>query len=445
MTNAFDQRICIIGGGPAGISAGHYLEQAGYHNYTILEADDRVGGKTYSPHPRGKSIEMGSIMGVPSYDTMDELDQAAGVDHIGPGGLDKYDYRRPDGRLYHPIGGANMWKGIRILFQLKKFEHILQTRYPGYDVNGHRTLYPDLALPFRDFLAMHGLSALEFLYQLPFTSFGYGYFDVVPAAYVLKYLDIPTARSFAAADLWTWQDGTQSVFVALNETLEHPARLNSPVTAVRRLDDVVEVTTPEGTSAYDTLIVTSPLDRFVDYADADGDETAYFSRILHNDYITHAVMLRNPPDRSAFVPGNMVPGRLGHIMVFYNRYPGERDQPIVTYALRNYPGRPTLSVPETRRRVLGDLESWGLSVKDVIDEQDWYYFPHLSSKDYAAGWYQKVEAMQGRRHTYYAGEVMSFGDMDETTHYSKDLVARFFGPSAAETPGAPQARETSSS
>ena len=37
-------RICIVGGGPAGLSAGMYLEQKGYENYTILERLDRVGG-----------------------------------------------------------------------------------------------------------------------------------------------------------------------------------------------------------------------------------------------------------------------------------------------------------------------------------------------------------------------------------------------------------------
>ena len=38
----------------------------------------------------------------------------------------------------------------------------------------------------------------------------------------------------------------------------------------------------------------------------------------------------------------------------------------------------------------------------------------------------KVEAMQGKYDTYYAGEVMSFGDMDETAEYSRELVERFF-------------------
>ena len=35
-------RICIVGGGPAGLSAGMYLEKKGYSNYTILERSDRV-------------------------------------------------------------------------------------------------------------------------------------------------------------------------------------------------------------------------------------------------------------------------------------------------------------------------------------------------------------------------------------------------------------------
>ena len=34
--------------------------------------------------------------------------------------------------------------------------------------------------------------------------------------------------------------------------------------------------------------------------------------------------------------------------------------------------------------------------------------------------------MQGENNTFYAGEVMSFGDMDETIEYSRDLVERFF-------------------
>jgi len=63
---------------------------------------------------------------------------------------------------------------------------------------------------------------------------------------------------------------------------------------------------------------------------------------------------------------------------------------------------------------------------EVKYEKSWYYFPHVFAEDYAAGWYDKVEAMQGANGTYYGGEVMSFGDMDETCEYSRELVERFF-------------------
>ena len=64
--------------------------------------------------------------------------------------------------------------------------------------------------------------------------------------------------------------------------------------------------------------------------------------------------------------------------------------------------------------------------EQIINHFQSYYFPHVYSEDYAAGWYDKVEAMQGKNNTFYAGEVMSYGDMDETIEYSHDLVERFF-------------------
>ena len=51
MTN-LNERICIIGGGPAGISAAMYLQKKGYTNYEIYEKLNKVGGKSHSPKPK---------------------------------------------------------------------------------------------------------------------------------------------------------------------------------------------------------------------------------------------------------------------------------------------------------------------------------------------------------------------------------------------------------
>ncbi|MCI1642687.1 MAG: FAD-dependent oxidoreductase [Actinomyces sp.] len=147
-----------------------------------MEANDRVGGKTYSPKLRGKSIETGAIMGMPNYDTVKELGAAAGVPEGGPESQAHTDFRRPDGKLYRPFTGLNLWKGARLMYQLNKLDRILKSRYPGYDANGHYgTFYPDLALPLSKFFEKNGVAALTDLYAQPFISPGYGYFEGVLA------------------------------------------------------------------------------------------------------------------------------------------------------------------------------------------------------------------------------------------------------------------------
>lgn len=41
-------KIVIIGAGPSGIAAASRLLQNGFNNITILEAEDRIGGRVYS-------------------------------------------------------------------------------------------------------------------------------------------------------------------------------------------------------------------------------------------------------------------------------------------------------------------------------------------------------------------------------------------------------------
>ena len=73
-----------------------------------------------------------------------------------------------------------------------------------------------------------------------------------------------------------------------------------------------------------------------------------------------------------------------------------------------------------------DMKACGFPVRERLYEQETYYCPHVSPKDYADGWYDKLDAMQGKQKTWYAGEIMGFGDMEDTCAASRDLVDRFF-------------------
>ncbi len=448
-----DVRVCIIGAGPAGLSAGMYLEQKGYFNYTILEKNDHVGGKCHSPYYNERRYEMGAIMGVPSYYAVHDVEEFCGITHDGPK-LNR-NYKDSKGNVIEPFEPRKNPLRIPHLMkmkkQVKKLGEILETKYRGYDINGHRGVaegrydgyavtpgrekvsgvnenLKDLALPFKEFCEMNGVELTQEIWIGPYTSFGYGYFDEIPAAYVLKYLDFQTTMNFVNINLWTWQNGTQFIWESLNDKLKNHARLNSNITKVERKDGKVYVTVNGTVEEYDKLIVTAPLQFFPDYADAREDEKEFFSKIDYERYDVLAVETKpeDHPEISYYVFDNMTPERLGHLMVYYRRWRDTKDQVITTYALRKHRDSEEIPYETCKQTVLEDLRTMKNPASNVVNEQSWYYFPHIFSEDYAAGWYDKVEAMQGRYDTYYAGEVMSFGDMDETAEYSRELVDRFF-------------------
>ncbi|GAY56473.1 hypothetical protein CUMW_172170 [Citrus unshiu] len=52
--------IIIIGAGMSGIMAAKTLEEAGYKDYIILEADSRIGGRVHKGQVDGNTVEMGA-------------------------------------------------------------------------------------------------------------------------------------------------------------------------------------------------------------------------------------------------------------------------------------------------------------------------------------------------------------------------------------------------
>jgi hypothetical protein len=140
---------------------------------------------------------------------------------------------------------------IKLKQQMKKLVEIMNTKYKGYDCYGHRGIaqgkyqglskglddallqiegvnpnLKDLALPFSEFCKLNGVEEVMKIWIGPYTSFGYGFFDEIPAAYVMKYLDTTTAIEFVSMRLWTWKDGTQSIYEAANKKLLNATFVN---------------------------------------------------------------------------------------------------------------------------------------------------------------------------------------------------------------------------
>ena len=464
-------RICIIGGGPAGISTAMYLQKKGYENYVIFERLNKIGGKCYSPridvNGEARTYETGAIMGAITYHAVHEVEEFAGVGHDDGPNMRRM-YRDMTGKEIHPFepkvdfSVKKMISLLKLKKQMKKLVKIMETKYKGYDCYGHRGVaqgkysglskqlddalqmiegenpnLKDLALPFDQFCKLNGVEEVMRIWIGPYTSFGYGYFDEIPAAYVMKYLDTTTAIEFINMRLWTWKEGTQSIYEAANKKLLHPALLNTEVVKVERPaegeEGKIKVTVrcegEERTEEFDQLIVTTPLDHFAKFADARDEEKELFGKIIHEKYVDFIGKFDEDkgPTISGYIFDNMTVDRLGHAMVYYHRWEDQgANCPSTVYALRNHMGSEDIPYDETIDRMMKDMELCGFPVKERMYEQESYYCPHVSPKDYADGWYDKLDAMQGKQNTWYAGEIISFGDMEDTCAASKDLVERFF-------------------
>ena len=88
---AITRDVVIIGAGPSGLSAAHELKKAGL-SVAVLEARDRVGGRTWTDHFDGHMIEIGGQWVSP--------DQDALLDTLAELGLETYSRYREGENVY---------------------------------------------------------------------------------------------------------------------------------------------------------------------------------------------------------------------------------------------------------------------------------------------------------------------------------------------------------
>lgn len=419
MSKNLNEKICIVGAGPSGMSAGWYLQKKGYTDITVLERLDRVGGKCNSPEFDGKHYEMGAGIGLSTYyeslKLMNEIGLKSYVSEVKGGFLDSTTGKAFDGLSKDEVS--------ELKIQIGKLQHLIETKYPDIKKPGHEKLHPDLAETFQDFCIKNEIPLIMKLWISPYTSFGYGYFNLVPAAYVLQYLDIPTMMGFINRKFISWKDGTESIWHKLDTKLNRKVRLCTHIEKVVRKDDKIFVYTDFGKEVYDKIIFSSPLQDLKNYVDTTEEENELFSKITYMDYNVFACLVENNPHASRYIPGNMVQSKAGHVMFFYDKL-DEDDSIITFYSLGDKNEKVT--VKECRKYLEEDLKLYDIQLKDVVMHKCWRYFPHVNTQEVKHGWYDKAEALQGKKNTYYAGEIMSFSDIEECVSYSKYLTDRFF-------------------
>jgi hypothetical protein len=402
----------VVGAGVSGLTVAHHLMRAGYAHVTVLEEASEAGGKCCSVTVGDHVYEMGAVFGCTDYTRTLELMRRVGVDAGPMAGGHCYDAEG------HPIDLVTGRQYPRLVRQLLTYAWLSGVRYRRVNAPGMAGVDPELHVPFAQFCADHGLSTLETLVGPPFTAFGYGYFGEVPAAYVLKYLDLRTLVAMRdARHRFIWPEGVQGFCSRVAQDLD--VRTDAGVRRVTRGDSVT-VQTDREQLEFDALVLACPLDDTLQFLDASPVERRLFSAIHYYDYWVLLAQTTGLPPGAGFVPARFASDQRGHLMLWYQRW---ADEPLDTlYAL----GDPAMTQEAVAGLFADDMARMGATLDRVVEVRRWKYFPHVSAAEMDSGYYEQLEGLQGRNRTYYAGEVMSFASIELCARYAEALVRRFF-------------------
>lgn len=462
-------RIAVVGAGPAGLSMAYYLKANGYRNVTVLEKAGRIGGLCLSITENYHTYDIGA-----NYVTMEYVETLKIARSVGA----KLYFEDPYSAMYvPPDGGPTRYEpflqtimtdaatGRRIPFLrfLRLALRYLRLRWklgpvidpPSFDRVAEQA--PELAVPFARWLAAHGLEPLSRLFEIPVTVMGYGHLGEIAAPYVLKYIGprtfvpmlffpvpvlrhlFPWPKRFVNGYQRMWEQVSWGLDVRLNVDITRIERTASGVT-IRFSQEGQELNRTRrfpGEMAFDYVVLACPLSPEVTapFLDLTPAERELFGRIRTNTYTMFTATvsgLELPTPIVATFPLTAIGTPWGitqqwkskgsYVTQFYVQLPGE--SPVVK------PGQHDLAA--VRRQCVELVERMGGKIESELSAWRTFdafpYFQHVTPEEFAAGWYARLEALQGANRTFYAGGATNFELIEPIVCYAKHLVARHFPP-----------------
>lgn len=212
MSKDLKTRIVIIGAGAAGLTAAETLKRKGYTNITLLERSNRAGGKCYSIEYQDRAYELGACITTINNGTLLGLAKQFNEPFIPVEAGKNFYWDEQTGK---PVPTPSVKKKLILLWQLfvryKKLTH----RFSRAAQPGFSKLDPDLYQTFSSWAKQHHVELLANELASFFTGFGYGYFDEIPAAYVLKYYSWDTVKAFLRHKIYKFPRGIQHLWTTI--------------------------------------------------------------------------------------------------------------------------------------------------------------------------------------------------------------------------------------
>ncbi|CAB9531306.1 Catalase [Seminavis robusta] len=270
----------------------------------------------------------------------------------------------------------------------------------------------DLALSMTDFAAKHGFSIYLEALQPFALGYGYAYFDKIPAASVMK-LIVSATEQRSRYPFVGFPCGTQSLAEGMAATLED-IRLSAPVTKVEKLDNGLEVQADgQPTETYDKVIFATTLDLVRSMMTLAPEVDELFSTLFTLRYFTtvckqEGITITNTLD--FYAAGTYEANQNSIALIAWTANPTEVATTVYQFA------SPDASLSDLSDRMMAELQSfWGANVTEIILQREWTnYYSQVSVDDFAAGFFDQVDALQGEDGIYYVGSQFSFETLSAT-------------------------------
>ncbi|HEX8950356.1 MAG TPA: FAD-dependent oxidoreductase, partial [Polyangia bacterium] len=395
-------RIAVVGAGPSGLTAADTLVQLGYRNVTVFEKNDRVGGKVYSYRNGSTVSELGAVFASPDYSLVLGLADKYGIPYQAyvttQSILDENGVKQSAQSFL-----TSRYTTLQILGATLAYGAAL-TLFAQIQQSGFAWLLPDLDLPFDQFAAKYGFTPIAELVRSVMIGFGYGYYETAPAANFMKLIGwlvkLGGSQGLQQATYYTFPTGYQSIWEAVAQHLD--VRLGSAVTAIARRPPLsggsrVTLTINDRDSYdFDVVIISAPLNRVGSFMSLTDDEQALFSQVQSERYVVSLFAASGlATDEVLFFHGNARPERINHVDVWANRDPA--NPLYVGYQI----AAPELPLAQVTATLADDVAGQGGQFGGALLQKEWDYFPHVSTAAMQAGFYERMEALQGRNNTFY--------------------------------------------
>lgn len=396
-------RIAVIGAGISGLAAAYVLARA--HDVTLYEREPRLGGHAHTHDIRlaghAWPVDTGfMVFNLRTYPTFTTLLAQLGVDS-----------RESDmsfGVRCRRCGLEYSSLGLRGLFaqpsRLVDASHLtMLADVLRFFRRGRRALEDGSAsrLSLGEFLAQGGhteVLARHFLLPMGGAIWSASSRDMrdFPAASFLRFYENHGLLAATGQPVWrTVVGGSRAYVEAIRRTLDGRTRVGLPVQRVRRHTDAVEVQTADGQSArFDRVVIATHADEALAMlADPSDTEHAVLSRFRYsrNDTVLHT-------------DGTLLPARQAARASWNCDLTDCRDEraPVsVTYDLNRLQGHtPGMPLLCTLNAVAPIAESAVLARMD-------YTHPVMDTAAFEAQ--PDVAALNGQRHTYFAGAHLRYG------------------------------------